>query len=83
MNSMVPSRRRRGLVEIQLWIAEFKSSGLSKTEFAERLGFHPLSMDRWLRIIHPTQLWRVSATQQRSGDGRSERAGAESQSRQY
>ena len=44
---MVPSRKRRGLAEIQLRIAEFKSSGLSKAEFAARLGVHPLSMDRW------------------------------------
>ncbi len=79
---MVPSRRRRGLVEIQLRIAEFKSTALSKTEFAARLSFHPLSMDRWLRIIHPTQLRRVSATQPRSGDGRSEPDCAESQSQQ-
>ena len=55
MNSRVPSRRRRGLAEIQLRIAKFKSSGLSKTEFAARLGVHSLSMDRWLRITHPTQ----------------------------
>ena len=38
---MVPSRKRRGLAEIQLRIAEFKSSGLTKTEFATRLGVHP------------------------------------------
>ena len=38
---MVPSRKRRGLAEIQLRIAEFKSSGLTKTEFAGRLGGHP------------------------------------------
>jgi hypothetical protein len=35
---MVPTRKRRGLAEIQLRIAEFESSGLSKTEFAARLG---------------------------------------------
>ena len=52
---MVPSRKRRGLAEIQLRIAEFKSSGLSKAEFAARLGVHPLSMERWLRITQQTQ----------------------------
>ena len=51
---MVPSRKRRGLAEIQLRIAEFKSSGPSKTAFPARVGVHPLSMDRWLRITHPT-----------------------------
>ncbi len=55
MNSIAASRKRRGLAEIQLRIAEFKSSELSKTEFAARLGVHPLSMDRWLRITQPTQ----------------------------
>ncbi|MSU32889.1 MAG: hypothetical protein EXS25_09590 [Pedosphaera sp.] len=55
MHSIEPSRKRRGLAEIQLLITEFKSSGLSKTEFAARLGVHPLSIDRWLRITHPTQ----------------------------
>ena len=55
MNSLAPSRKRRGLAEIQLRIAEFKSSGLSKTEFAAKLAVHPLSMDRWLRITHSTQ----------------------------
>ena len=38
---MVRSRKRRGLAEIQRRIAEFKSSGLTKTEFATRLGVHP------------------------------------------
>ncbi len=47
---MVPSRKRRGLAAIQLRIAEFISSGLSKAEFAARLGVHPLLIDRWLRI---------------------------------
>ena len=47
---MVPSRKRRGLAAIQLWIAEFISSGLLKAEFAARLGVHPLLIDRWLRI---------------------------------
>ncbi len=51
---MVPSRKRLGLAEIQLRIDEFKRSGLSKAEFAARLGVHPLSMDRRLRITHPT-----------------------------
>ncbi len=55
MNSMVPSRKRRGLAEIQVRIAEFKRSGLSKAEFASSLGVHPLSMDRGLRITQPTQ----------------------------
>ncbi len=55
MNSRVPSRKRRGLAEIQLRIAEFKCSRLSKAEFAGRVGVHPLSIDRWLRITHPTQ----------------------------
>ena len=49
------SRKRRGLAEIQLRIAEFKRSGLSKPEFAARVGVHPLSMDRWLRITQPSQ----------------------------
>ena len=52
---MVSSKKRCGLAEIQLRIAEFKNSGLSKTEFAGRLGVHRLSMGRWLRITHPTQ----------------------------
>ncbi len=56
MNSRVPSRKRRGLAEIQLRITEFNSSGFSKTEFAAKLGVDPLSMDRGLRITHPTQL---------------------------
>ncbi|MSU33249.1 MAG: hypothetical protein EXS25_11480, partial [Pedosphaera sp.] len=55
MNSIEPSRKRRGLAEIQLLITEFKSSGLSKTEFAASLGVHPLSIDRWLRITQQTQ----------------------------
>ncbi len=55
MDSTVPSRKRLGLAEIKLRIAEFKDSGLSKAKFAARLGVHPLSMDRWLRITHPTQ----------------------------
>ena len=55
MNTMVLSRKRRGLAEIQLRIAEFKRSGLSKAESPARLGVHPLSMDRWLRITQPTQ----------------------------
>ncbi|MSU32630.1 MAG: hypothetical protein EXS25_08245 [Pedosphaera sp.] len=55
MNSIEPSRKRLGLAEIQLPITEFKSSGLSKTEFAASLGVHPLSIDRWLRITHPIQ----------------------------
>ncbi|MSU31690.1 MAG: hypothetical protein EXS25_03315 [Pedosphaera sp.] len=46
MNSIEPSRKRRGLAEIQLLITEFKSSGLSKTEFAASLGVHPFSIDR-------------------------------------
>ena len=52
---MVQSRKCRGLAEIQLRIAEFKSSELSKTEVAARFGVHPLSMGRWLRITHSTQ----------------------------
>ncbi len=52
---MVLSRKRRGLAEIQLRIAEFKSSELSKTEFAARLGVHPFSIGRWLRITQQTQ----------------------------
>ena len=52
---MVPSRKRRGLAEIQVWIAEFKRSGLSKAEFSASLGVHPLSMDRGLRITQPRQ----------------------------
>ncbi|MSU32454.1 MAG: hypothetical protein EXS25_07325, partial [Pedosphaera sp.] len=55
MNSIKPSRKRRGLAEIQLLITGFKSSGLSKTEFAASLGVHPLSIDRWLRITQQTQ----------------------------
>ncbi len=55
MNAMGPSRKRRSLTEIQLRIAEFKSSEPSRTEFAARLGVHPLSTDRRLRITHPTQ----------------------------
>ena len=51
---MVPSWKRRGLAEIQLRIAEFKSSRLSKAEFSVRLGVHPLLIDRWRRINHPT-----------------------------
>ena len=53
---MVPSRNRRGLAEIQLRMTEFNNSGFSKAEIAARLGFDPLSMDRGLRITHPTQL---------------------------
>ncbi|MSU32795.1 MAG: hypothetical protein EXS25_09100 [Pedosphaera sp.] len=55
MNSSEPSRKRLGVAEIQLLITEFKSSGLSKTEFAARLGVHPFSIDRWLWITHPRQ----------------------------
>ncbi len=55
MTSIAPSRKRRGLAEIQLRIAEFKSSGLSKAEFAAKLGVHRLAMERWLQITHLTQ----------------------------
>ncbi len=115
---MVPSRKRRGLTEIQLRIAEFKSSGLSKAEFAARLNVHPLSghlfvfskqrrhrvkilfWDKsggWLcaqRLESGPLAWpssadevlkllrMVSATQPRSGGGRSERDCVESQSQQ-
>ncbi|MSU32237.1 MAG: hypothetical protein EXS25_06200 [Pedosphaera sp.] len=63
MNSIKPSRKRRGLAEIQLLITEFKSSGLSKAEFAASLGVHPLSFDRWLRITHSTEPARFIASQ--------------------
>ncbi len=36
MNSVVSSRERRVLAEIQALLAEFKSSGLSKAEFGAR-----------------------------------------------
>ena len=48
MNSIEPSRRRRGLAEIQLLIAEFKSPGLSKAKFAARLAGVMLKGSWWL-----------------------------------
>jgi hypothetical protein len=51
---MVSSRKRRGLARIEVLIAQFNTSELSKAEFPGRVGVNPLSIDRWLRITHPT-----------------------------
>ncbi len=51
-------RRRRNQSEIDQLVQEFRSSGLSQHEFAQKIGVHPLTVDRWIRttsvdINHP------------------------------
>jgi len=51
-------RRRRNQSEIDQLVREFRSSGLSQHEFAEKIGVHPLTVVRWIRttsvdINHP------------------------------
>ena len=51
-------RRRRNQSEIDQLVQEFRSSGLSQHEFAQKIGVHPLTVVRWIRttsvdINHP------------------------------
>ena len=51
-------RRRRNQSEIDQLVREFRSSGLSQHEFAQKIGVHPLTVVRWIRttsvdINHP------------------------------
>jgi hypothetical protein len=51
-------RRRRNQSEINQLVREFRSSGLSQHEFAQKIGVHPLTVVRWIRttsvnINHP------------------------------
>jgi transposase-like protein len=42
-------RRRRKQSEIDQLVQEFRSSGLSQHEFAQKIGVHPLTVVRWIR----------------------------------
>ena len=41
-------RRRRKQSEIDQLVREFRSSGLSQHEFAQKIGVHPLTEVRWI-----------------------------------
>ena len=43
-------RRRRSQSEVQALVRQFRQSGLSAEDFAARMGVHPMSVRRWLRI---------------------------------
>ena len=43
-------RRRRSRSEVQDLVHQFHQSGLSAKDFAARMGVHPMSVRRWLRI---------------------------------
>jgi hypothetical protein len=42
-------RRRRNQSEIDRLVQEFRSSGLSQQEFAEKIGVHLVTVVRWMR----------------------------------
>ena len=43
-------RRRRSRSEVQDLVRQFHQSGLSAKDFAARMGVHPMSVRRWIRI---------------------------------
>jgi len=43
-------RRYRSRSEVQDLVRQFHQSGLSTSDFAARMGVHPMSVRRWIRI---------------------------------
>ena len=43
-------RRRRSRSEVQDFVHQFHQSGLAAKDFAARMGVHPMSVRRWIRI---------------------------------
>jgi hypothetical protein len=49
MHDIQCPRRRRNQPEIDSLVREFRDSGLNQREFAQKIGVHPLSVNRWIR----------------------------------
>ena len=49
MHDIQSPRRRRNQTEIDQLIREFQDSGLNQREFAQKIGVHPLTVNRWIR----------------------------------
>lgn len=49
MHDIQSPRRRRNQPEIDQLVREFRDSGLNQREFAQKVGVHPLTVNRWIR----------------------------------
>ena len=49
MHDIQCPRRRRSQPEIDQLVREFRDSGLNQREFAQKVGVHPLTVNRWIR----------------------------------
>jgi transposase-like protein len=49
MHDIQSPRRRRHQPEIDQLVREFRDSGLNQREFAQKIGVHPLTVNRWIR----------------------------------
>jgi transposase-like protein len=49
MHDIQSPRRRRNQPEIDQLVREFRDSGLNQWEFAQKVGVHPLTVNRWIR----------------------------------
>ena len=49
MHDIQSPRRRRNQPEIDQLVREFRDSGLNQREFAQKIGVHPLTVNRWIR----------------------------------
>ena len=57
MHDIQSPRRRRHQPEIDQLVREFRDSGLNQREFAQKIGVHPLTVNRWIRttpVVAPT-----------------------------
>jgi transposase-like protein len=49
MHDIQSPRRRYNQPEIDQLVREFRDSGLNQREFAQKIGVHPLTVNRWIR----------------------------------